>query len=151
MTTPAEQLDRRFQQLRPWASLATRPPHGWLKAIRQGLGMTTGQMAKRMKFTQSRVSKMEAAEAHGEITLKSLEKAADALGCNVIYVVMPKQALTETLEQRANFVAVRELAAVEQTMRLEDQTVHDKKYRKDLLREITEKLLRRPSKLWDDI
>ncbi len=120
MITPAEQLDRRFDELRPWASLATRPPYGWLKAIRQGLGMTTRQMAKRMQFTQSRVSKMEAAETHGEITLKSLEKAADALGCRVIYVVMPKQPLTETLEQRAHFMASRQLSAVEQTMRLED-------------------------------
>lgn len=151
MFTPADQLDRRFNDLEPLASLATRPPRGWLKAIREGLGMTTAQMAKRMKFTQSRVSKMEAAEAHGEITLKSLEKAADALGCKVVYVVMPKQPLTETLEQRAHFVAARQLAAVEQTMRLEDQAVHDQKYRQDLLHGITEKLLKRPSKLWDDI
>jgi predicted DNA-binding mobile mystery protein A len=151
MITPAEQLDRRFKELSLWADLATRPPHGWLKAIRESLGMTTRQMAKRMHFTQSRVSKMEAAEAHGEITLKSLEKAADALGCRVVYVVMPKQPLSEMLEQRANVVAARQLTAVEQTMRLEDQAVHGQQYRSNVLREITEKLLRRPSKLWDDI
>jgi predicted DNA-binding mobile mystery protein A len=151
MITPAEQLDRRFSELRPWVPLTSRPSHGWLKAIRQGLGMTTGQMARRMKFTQSRVSKMEAAEAHGEITLKTLEKAAEALGCRVIYVLMPDRPLTETLEKRADFMAARELAAVEQTMRLEDQTVHDKKYRKDMLRHISERLLKRPSRLWDDV
>ena len=148
--TPAEQLDRRFEDLRPWLLLTARPPQGWLKAIREGLGITTRQMAKRMEFTQSRVSKMEAAEAHGEITLRSLEKAAHALGCRVVYVVVPDRPLTETLEKRANVVAERQLAAVEQTMRLESQDVRDKKYRTQALRETVTKLLQRPSKLWDE-
>lgn len=148
--TPAEQLDRRFDDLRPWLALTTRPPRGWLKAIREGLGMTTRQMAKRMHFTQSRVSKMEAAEAHGQITLNSLERAAEALGCQVIYVVIPKRPLTETLEQQARLVAEQQLRAVEQTMRLEGQEVRNPKYRSRLLQQTIENLLKRPSKLWDD-
>jgi predicted DNA-binding mobile mystery protein A len=151
MVTPTEQLDRRFSDLKPWVSLAQRPPHGWLKAIRQSLGMTTGQMAKRINVAQTRVSEMEAAEAHGNITLKTLDRAAEALGCRVIYVVIPNRPLTETLKERAYIVAEKQLAAVEQTMRLEDQEVNDGNHRKETIRQLVEKLLRRPSKIWDDV
>jgi predicted DNA-binding mobile mystery protein A len=149
MMTPAEQLDRRFEELRPWLSKATRPPQGWLKAIREGLGLTTRQMAGRMGFSQSRVSKMEAAEAHGEITLKSLEKAASTLGCQVVYVIVPREPLTQTLKQQARKVALQQLEAVSQTMRLEAQELEGSQYRKKLLQQTTEKLLARPSKLWN--
>jgi predicted DNA-binding mobile mystery protein A len=151
MVTPTEQLDRRFSDLKPWVPLAQRPPHGWLKAIRQSLGMTTGQMAKRINVAQTRVSEMEAAEAHGNITLKTLDRAAEALGCRVIYVVIPNRPLTETLKERAYIVAEKQLAAVEQTMRLEDQEVNDGNHRKETIRQLVEKLLRRPSKIWDDV
>src|ERR1700680_4942624 len=99
MITPTEKLDRSFADLKPWAPLTQRPPHGWLKAIRQSLGMTTGQMAKRIHVAQTRVSEMEAAEAHGNITLKTLDRAAEALGCRVIYVVIPNRPLTDTLKE----------------------------------------------------
>jgi predicted DNA-binding mobile mystery protein A len=113
--------------------------------------MTTGQMAKRINVAQTRVSEMEAAEAHGNITLKTLDRAAEALGCRVIYVVIPNRPLTETLKERAYIVAEKQLAAVEQTMRLEDQEVNDGNHRKETIRQLVEKLLRRPSKIWDDV
>ena len=149
--TPAEQLDRRFDELRPWLPLAVRPTHGWLKAIREGLGMTTRQRAARMGFTQSRVSKMESAEAHGEITLKSLDRAAKALDCRVVYVIVPNRPLTETLQARALNLAERQLASVDQTMHLEAQDIRDSGYRQETLRQTVEKLLKRPSKLWNDV
>jgi predicted DNA-binding mobile mystery protein A len=112
--------------------------------------MTTRQMAKRMDFTQSRVSKMERAEAHGQITLNSLDRAAEALGCQVVYLVLPKRPLTETLEQQAHSVAEKQIRAVEHTMRLEAQEVHNRKVHNDLVQQAAEKLLKRPSRLWDD-
>jgi predicted DNA-binding mobile mystery protein A len=151
MITPAEQLDRRFEELRPWLLRTTRPSHGWVKAIRQALGMTTGQMAKRLKVAQTRVSELEAAEAHRNITLKTLDRAAEALGCRVVYILIPARPLSETLHDRAHQAAERQLSAVEQTMRLEDQTVRSSKFRKRTINEIVDKLLRRPSKLWDDV
>lgn len=36
------QLDKRLNPLRNMDNLA-RPPHGWIKAIREAPGMTTGQ------------------------------------------------------------------------------------------------------------
>jgi len=150
MITPTEQLDRRFAQLEALTPLAQRPAHGWLKAIRQALGMTTGQMAKRLGVAQTRISEMEAAEAARTITLKSLDRAAEALGCRVLYVVVPNHPLTDTLKTRAAMVAERQLAAAEQTMRLEDQDVSGKSYREASLRQLVDKLLNRPAKIWDE-
>lgn len=150
MITPAEQLDRRFNELRPWLALTARPPRGWIKAIREALGMTTAQMGKRLKLAQSRVSELEAAEAHGNITLKSLNRAAEALGCQVVYVLVPNHPLDDVLKERAAAAANRQLAAVEQTMRLEDQALADKKHRQETIRQIADKLLLHPSKLWNE-
>lgn len=150
MITPSQQLDRRFDNLRPLLARAERPAQGWLKAIREALGMTTRQMARRMQFTQSRVSKMERAETHGQITLHSLQRAAEALGCEVVYVVIPKRPLTETLEHQARLVAEKQIQTVEQTMRLEAQEVRNPKQRPALLQQATNRLLRRPARLWDE-
>lgn len=151
MMTPAEQLDRRFAELGPWIPLTTRPSRGWIKAIREALGMRTGQLAKRIKVAQTRISEMEAAEAHGNITLKTLDRAAQALGCRVVYVLVPDRPLGQTLQERAYTVAERQLAAVEQTMRLEDQEVIGNKRRKETLRRLADQLLRHPGKLWNDM
>lgn len=148
MIKPHEQLDKRFLELQPWLPLTARPPHGWIRAIRQALGMKTGQMAKRMDVTQPRINELEKSEEHGSITLKSLERAAEALGCRVVYVVVPNRPLAETLKQRATVIAERQLSAVEQTMRLEDQEVGSAR-RRQALDDLANKLLQKPSRLWD--
>jgi DNA-binding transcriptional regulator YiaG len=47
-------LDKRFAALRPLAKSA-RPPKGWLRAIRDALGMTTAQFASRLGVSQLRI------------------------------------------------------------------------------------------------
>ena len=71
-------LDRRFNLLRGKDSYA-RPPHGWVKAIREALGMSTRQFGVRLAVSQARASKIEEAERSGAITLASLERAAQVL------------------------------------------------------------------------
>lgn len=148
MITPAKQLDKRFQELRPWAKLAVRPAHGWLRAIRTVLGMTTGQLAARINVTQPRINELEKAEVHGNITLNSLERAAQAMGCRVVYILLPHEPLQKTMRARAELVAERRLAAVEQTMRLEDQEVRGQ--RRAAIRQLADDLLKRPARLWDE-
>ena len=146
--TAAEQLDRRFAELKPLAELA-RPPRGWIRAIRDGLGMTTAQVAARIGVAQPRISEMERAEVSGSISLHSLERAAEAMGCRVVYALVPMKPLTEMIRERAEIVADQKLAAVEQTMRLENQGVDDKARRREARQHILDELLRRPARLWD--
>jgi len=148
--TPAEQLDRRFEQFKPQISRVKRPSQGWIRAIRTALGMSTGQLAARMNVTQPRINELEAAEAHGNITLKSLERAAQAMGCRVVYLLVPERPLQVTLQERARAMAERQFAAVQQTMRLEDQAVGSRTFRREIIRQAAEKLLLHPSRLWKD-
>ncbi|MDP1736003.1 MAG: mobile mystery protein A [Caulobacter sp.] len=149
MITPSHQLDRRFAELRPALEQATRPSRGWIRAIRDALGMTSAQLAKRIGVTQPRIIEMEKAEIHGNISLQSLERAAEAMGCRLVYALVPVQPLTETLQDRAEQIAARQLASVDQTMRLEAQGVNDTARSKDALALLATELLRRPARLWD--
>ena len=149
MVTPSEQLDRRFQELTPITRM-NRPPRGWIRSIREALGMTTGQFAKRLGVRQPRVIEMERGEATGNITVQSLERAAEAMGCRLVYVLVPNKSLTKMLEERAFELARKKLASVEQTMRLEDQEVTDKSFKTKAHQRLTNELLRRPARLWDE-
>src|SRR5262245_3319142 len=100
MVTPYQQIDRKLKRFRPLAD-ATRPAKGWVRAIRDGMGMTAKQLGKRMGVSQPRITALEKAEATGSITLESLERAAEALGCRVVYALVPDRPLAETLEARA--------------------------------------------------
>ena len=148
MQTPAQQLDKRFVDLAPLAN-ALRPEKGWIKAVREALGMTTAQLGKRLGVSQQRAAMVEKAEADGSITLRSLEQAAQTLGCRVIYVLYPEEPLTQTLRARAEAVADQQMRAVEQTMRLEDQSVADSGLRLETRAKLMEQLLKRPARLWD--
>jgi predicted DNA-binding mobile mystery protein A len=149
MQTPAQQLDKRFVALAPLAN-ALRPEKGWIKAVREALGMTTAQLGKRLGVSQQRAAMVEKAEADGSITLKSLEQAAQTLGCRVVYVLYPEKPLTQTLRARAETVADQQMRAVEQTMRLEDQSVADNNLRLETRARLMEQLLKRPARLWDN-
>jgi predicted DNA-binding mobile mystery protein A len=148
MQTPAQQLDKRFIAFAPLAD-ALRPEKGWIKAVREALGMTTAQLGKRLGVSQQRAAMVEKAEVDGSITLKSLEQAAQTLGCRVVYVLYPEEPLTQTLRARAEAVADQQMRAVEQTMRLEDQSVADSSLRLETRDRLMEQLLKRPARLWD--
>src|SRR5271168_4983218 len=111
-------LDSRFAALRPLLK-SQRPPKGWLRAIRDALGMTTAQYGKRLGVSQPRIVELEQSEVSGSVTLNTLQRAAEALGCRLFYVLVPEKPLAETVRERAEFVANRQSSAVEHTMRLE--------------------------------
>jgi predicted DNA-binding mobile mystery protein A len=142
-------LDKRFAALRPLAK-SMRPPKGWLRAIRDALGMTTAQFARRLGVSQPRIIELEQSEASGGVTLNTLQRAAEALGCRLVYALVPERPLAETVRERADLIAERHLASVEQTMRLEDQAVKSKTAGKELRRRMIDDLLRRPARLWDE-
>jgi predicted DNA-binding mobile mystery protein A len=142
-------LDKRFATLRPLAK-TQRPPKGWLRAIRDALGLTTAQFARRLGVSQPRITELEKSEVNGTVTLNTLQRAAEALGCRLVYALVPEKPLAETVRERAELLAQRGLAAVEHTMRLEDQSVKEKAAAKELRRQFIDELLRRPARLWDD-
>ena len=150
MTMKAEQLARRFEELAPLARVSP-PSRGWIRAVRETLGMTTRQLAERLGMKQPSLVELESSEAAGNITVKSLQRAAEAMGCRLVYALVPTKPLAQTLEERASKLAKQKLAAVEQTMRLERQEVHGAAAQKEAERRLIAELLRRPARLWDDL
>ncbi|WP_426563139.1 mobile mystery protein A [Angustibacter sp. McL0619] len=116
-------LDRRFDQLRPALPLAQRPREGWIRTLREALGMSAAELGRRMEVGPNAVIKLEAGERANRITLGSLERAAEALGCDLVYVMVPRQSLDEMVDRQAASVVGATLAAVGHTMLLEDQQV----------------------------
>ena len=88
-------LDKRFVALRPLAR-AQRPPKGWLRAVRDALGMTTAQLGKRLGVSQPRIVELEQSEVSGRVTLNTLQRAAEALGCRLVYALVPDRPLSDT-------------------------------------------------------
>lgn len=118
------------------------PPHrGWVRAIREALGMSTTEMAARLGVTQSRVSAIEHGEAQGTIKLETLRRAADALDCELIYALVPRTTLSEAVRRQALDKAAAHLRNVEHHMRLEDQAVpgSDEGELEDVVRELIDR------------
>src|SRR5271168_700114 len=97
-------LDERFSEPGPLLRF-TPPARGWIKAIRQALGMTTEQLAKRMRVKQPSVINFEQSEAKGTIELATLRRVAQALDCTLIYALVPNRPLETTIQERARAFA----------------------------------------------
>ena len=121
MTSPRRTARRRLDQRLVGLDLGQRPPRGWVRAIREALGMTTAELGQRMGVTQSRVSQIERSEELGSIRLDTLERVAQALNCQVHYVFVPNEPLEEMVQRQARLRAQAEVDAVTHTMALEDQ------------------------------
>jgi predicted DNA-binding mobile mystery protein A len=118
-------LDERFKNLEPVSRYAS-PARGWIKAVREALGMTTAQLAKRLAIKQPSVVALEQSEAKGAIELATLRRVAAALDCTVIYALVPNKPLEAIVRDRARTFARRRRGPVEHSMLLEDQKVKDK-------------------------
>jgi predicted DNA-binding mobile mystery protein A len=118
-----KQIERAIQ---PFVSAAnySRPQRGWIRAIREAAGIPLRQLSQHLHKSVPLVSYLEKSEADYRITLASLRDAADALGCELVYALVPKSgSVRELAEGPARAKAVANVRAVEHSMALEDQAV----------------------------
>ena len=127
----------------------TRPSRGWIKAIRESLGMTTAQLATRVGVSQPRITAIEKAEANDSITLRTLRLAAEGLGCKLVYAFVPDQPLENVVRERARQIASAQLARTHHTMKLENQAVEPRRLKKERERLVDELLRGDPRRLWE--
>jgi predicted DNA-binding mobile mystery protein A len=99
------------------------PPKGWVRAIREAIGMTGGQLGRRLGMTAQAVVSLERSEASGKIQLNTLRRAAEAMDCVLVYALVPNTSLNEMVDRRARELALRALRRVSHSMALEDQQV----------------------------
>jgi len=135
-TLKRSQLDRLF------ATSSHKQAGPWITRIREALGMTKEDLAKRMGVIRQRVSKIEQDEAAGKLTIETLQRAAQALGCDFVYTLVPKTSLDETMRTQALKAAEALVDQVHNTMALEDQKT-SKKNRNQLVQELATDLIRK--------
>ncbi len=119
-TLRRRQMDKQLKTLQPFAR-TPRPRKGWVREIRDALGMTSLQLAKRIGVSQPTVAKLERSEEMETIGLKSLRKLAEALDCTLVYALVPNDSLESTLTRQAESRAAEQLQRIEHSMRLEAQ------------------------------
>ena len=143
-----EQVDNTLQQVRRNA-VPPPPKSGWIRTIREGLGMTQSQLAKRLGITRQALDGLERGEVSGKITLESLRRLAEALHSRVVYMVVPDTSLAEMRRSRATQLAETQLERVSHSMKLEAQDVKQREAKRQLARLVDEILSENPRKLWD--
>jgi predicted DNA-binding mobile mystery protein A len=113
-------LDRRLAALGPESRYAA-PRAGWLRAIREALGMSASVLGRRLGVSAQAVRAMETSELEGRVRLDTLRRAADAMECVVVYALIPKASLESLVQRQAALVAEVQLTATVHSMALEDQ------------------------------
>lgn len=99
-----------------------RPQRGWLRAVRQALGLSLEQVGRALGISRSHVLSFERSEAEERISLHNLRRVAEAMGCDLVYAIVPKSAsIRELAEEPARKEATVRVRAVEHTMALEGQ------------------------------
>lgn len=143
-----EQLDNRLKNLKKLSS-ASNPDTGWIRTLREALGMSAKQLGKRVGLGQPRISRLEGAEIEGDLKLSTLKKIAEGLNMKFVYVFIPEQGLETMVYDQARKIAIKRMAKVNHTMRLEEQELSNEEKAK-ALDDLTQKILiEEPKDFWD--
>ena len=143
-----QQLDKKLQNFAGLKDL-TPPMRGWIRAVRDALGMTGEQLARRIGVKKQRIVALEKGEVEGTVTMNSMKKAAGAMDCVFIYALVSRDSLEANVERHARKYAEKLHSAVQHSMVLEQQglKLNDAKYAIDTN---TEKFVREGAKdIWE--
>jgi len=144
-----EQLDLSLQRFGPLAD-ATVPLKGWIRAIRDALGMTARQLASRLGVAQQAVARIEKGEPAGSVTIKTMRRIAACLDCVFVYGFVPRTSLEASVARQAKKVATQRLAQVSHSMSLENQAL-SKRENEQAMADLVDELIRnQPPDLWNE-
>ena len=110
------------------------PPQGWLRTIRELLGMTTTQFAKKIGVSQPRVFNMEKNEK--KLKISTMEKIADSLNCDFVYAIVPRENIDDIIYNQAKREALKILKNVNRNMGLENQSIDSEELLEDVIKEL---------------
>lgn len=124
------------------------PKKGWITLIREALGMSPAQLAQRLSISRQALSRLEKNEIDGSITLASLERAAQAMECDVMIALIPKKPLSEIVQNQAKKIAQRILERSNFNMDLENQSADREFLEKQVEFTALELRIKFPKKVW---
>ncbi|MBI2517248.1 MAG: helix-turn-helix domain-containing protein [Opitutae bacterium] len=125
-------LDQQTSVMQDARTSIRRPGWGWLQSVREAIGLKQTEVAKAIGVTRQSYAQLERAEANRSISLKSLDRAAEAMDCEVVYFLVPKETAGRTFAELAQIhdPMFKHLRKTEHSMSLEGQAVGDLKKRK---------------------
>lgn len=143
-----EQLDKKLEQYQVLKNI-TIPQKGWIRAIRDSLGMSMRQLADRLHVSKPRIARIEKDEIRGNLTIKSMHSIAEALNCQFVYGFVPNTTLKNTVRTQAVKIITDRMNNVSQHMLLEKQDIPNEEQNKLIEYEIEELINQYPRTLWD--
>ena len=144
-----QQLNEKIEQLTDLQYVIV-PPIGWIKAIRNGIGMSMEQLGKKLSITKQGVMDIEKREKEGAITIKSLQEIAKAMDMKLVYGFVPNEGdLEQMIETRAIEMAKKIVERTSNTMKLEDQANSKERIEKAIKERASEIINKTPKILWD--
>jgi predicted DNA-binding mobile mystery protein A len=126
------------------------PREGWLRTVRNALGMSGAQLAKKMGVTRARVAQAEHAERTGGITLRSMQAMAEAMGCKLVYAIVPPGRIEDLVLAQARNKATAIVGTASKHMALESQTLPSDKITEEVERLAQEIAREMPPDFWND-
>jgi predicted DNA-binding mobile mystery protein A len=118
-TLRANELDRSLEGFRA-ARGTPRPRSGWIRAIREAIGVSAGELGRILGVSRQLPLQFEKSEADDSITLKSLRNVANALGCDLVYALVPRaSSMQELVENRSAAPASKRAKRIQQQPALE--------------------------------
>lgn len=115
-------LTRRLE-LFPPADQNQPPARGWIRAIRDSLGLSSAQLGNLLDVRSQSIDDLEKSEIAGTISLDALKRVGRAMECTLVYALVPDTSLDATVRRRAESLARTAVSGVSHTMALEDQQV----------------------------
>jgi predicted DNA-binding mobile mystery protein A len=112
----ASTLEETLRCLRECAWEMVAPPRGWVRSVREALGITNVELAARLGKVPQSIEDLQKSEAAGSIKLDSLRGLAEALGCKLVYAVVPPKSFDEMKVEEAALRAQRTVEEVYQSL-----------------------------------
>lgn len=125
------------------------PAEGWICTVRKALGMSRVQLAKRLGVSRGQVFKFEKEELNAGVTIKTMQRVAEAMGCSFIYAIVPPETVDGLISKQAERKAKYLVERVNVQMALEEQLLSAEKRQFEISRLTREIIDEMPSDLWD--
>ena len=136
-------LDKKTSDLKSAKNIVPQSS-GWIKTVREAIGMTVSQLAARLGVTQPRITKMESNE--NNLKLSTMKKAAEAMNCEFVYYFKPKTTFQNLVDEQAQKKAAEVLKTVNVNMALENQEIAEDEAVKDFASDLINTKIKQ---IWD--
>lgn len=127
-----------------------QPKEGWIASVRKALGLSAAQLGRIVGHTRANIGALERSEQEARVTLQSLNTMAEAMGCKLVYAIVPTNGSVDDLillqaRKKARALVIR--ASIH--MALEKQSLSDEQIEREIERVAAELLVKQPSDFWE--